>query len=39
MVVAAEWAGEPVEALLQPSQPFLGPARMDAGGAHRKRQT
>jgi hypothetical protein len=29
MVAAAEWAGEPVEALLQPSRPFLGPARMD----------
>lgn len=30
MVAAADWAGEPVEALLQPSRPFLGPARMDA---------
>ncbi len=37
MVVAAEWAGEPVEALLQPSQPFLGPARMDAHGTNRAR--
>ncbi|MGE3073158.1 MAG: hypothetical protein AB7N24_03625 [Dehalococcoidia bacterium] len=30
MVAAAEWADEPVEALLQPSHQFLGPARMDA---------
>lgn len=30
MVAGAEWAGEPVEMLLQPSSPFLGPARMDA---------
>jgi hypothetical protein len=30
MVAAAEWAGEPIESLLQPSQPVLGPARMDA---------
>ncbi len=30
MVAAAEWAGEPVESLLQPSRPVLGPARMDA---------
>lgn len=30
MVAAAEWAGEPVESMLQPSHPFLGPARMDA---------
>jgi hypothetical protein len=30
MVAAADWAGEPVEALLQPSQPVLAPARMDA---------
>ncbi len=36
MVAAAEWAGEPVEALLQPSSPFLGPARMDAGGTNRR---
>lgn len=35
MVAAAEWAGEPVEALLQPSSPILGPARMDAHGANR----
>ena len=35
MVVASDWAGTPVEALLQPPQPFLGPARMDAGGANR----
>ncbi|MGE0599623.1 MAG: hypothetical protein AB7J35_05720 [Dehalococcoidia bacterium] len=39
MVAAAEWAGEPVEALLQPSQPFLGPARMDARGALRRART
>ena len=37
MVAGAEWAGEPVEALLQPSCPFLGPARMDAFGANRRR--
>jgi hypothetical protein len=30
MVAAADWAGEPVEALLQPSRPVLGPARMDS---------
>ena len=36
MVAGAEWAGEPVEALLQPSSPFLGPARMDAHGANRR---
>ncbi len=30
MVAVADWAGQPVEALLQPSTPFLGPARMDA---------
>ncbi len=30
MVAAADWAGETVEALLQPSQPVLGHARMDA---------
>ena len=30
MVAAADWAGEPVEALLQPSRPVLGHARMDA---------
>ncbi len=30
MVAAADWAGEPVEALLQPSRPVLGYARMDA---------
>ena len=30
MITAADWAGEPVEALLQPSVPALQAARMDA---------
>lgn len=30
MIIAADWAGEPVEALLQPSSPVLQAARMDA---------
>jgi cyanate lyase len=30
MIAAADWAGESVEALLQPSSAVLGPARMDA---------
>lgn len=31
MVAAADWAGEHVEALMQPSRPVLSHARMDAG--------
>ncbi len=30
MIAGADWAGEPVEGLMQPSQPVLGYARMDA---------
>lgn len=36
MIAAADWAGEPVEALLQPSRPTLGYARMDAKARGKK---
>lgn len=37
MIAAADWAGETVEALLQPSRPVLGHARMDAKARSRPR--